>query len=143
MSILFHATVLSSKEDSASFMSIQKRMFPGKARSTYSPSSAWERSLRPCAARMTVLSGRSHARGGWAAWNLTRGLRPPPACHALRLRFLRRVPCRSACAVFSQVGVSCFVTNFFRFGAGAVLLDSSLIPSPPIMPQDRARVDDP
>ena len=28
-------------------------------------------------------------------------------------------------------------------GAGAVLLDSSLIPSPPIMPQDRARVDDP
>lgn len=45
--------------------------------------------------------------------------------------------------VFSQVGVSCFVTNFFRFGAGAVLLDSSLIPSPPIMPQDRARVDDP
>ena len=30
-----------------------------------------------------------------------------------------------------------------RFGAGAVLLDSSLIPSPPIMPQDRARVDDP
>ena len=32
---------------------------------------------------------------------------------------------------------------FFRFGAGAVLLDSSLIPSPPIMPQDRARVDDP
>ncbi|WP_242673726.1 transposase, partial [Bifidobacterium longum] len=29
--------------------------------------------------------------------------------------------------VFSQVGVSCFVTNFFRFGAGAVLLDSSLI----------------
>lgn len=27
-------------------------------------------------------------------------------------------------------------------GAGAVLLDSSLIPSPPIMPQDRARVDD-
>lgn len=79
-------------------MSIQKRMLPGKARSTYSPSSAWERSLRPCAARMTVLSGRSHARGGWAAWNLTRGLRPPPACHALRLRFLRRVPCRSACA---------------------------------------------
>lgn len=98
MSILFHATVLSSKEDSASFMSIQKRMLPGKARSTYSPSSAWERSLRPCAARMTVLSGRSHARGGWAAWNLTRGLRPPPACHALRLRFLRRVPCHSACA---------------------------------------------
>ena len=108
MPILFHATVLSSKEDSASFMSIQKRMLPGKARSTYSPSSAWERSLRPCAARMTVLSGRSHARGGWAAWNLTRGLRPPPACHALRLRFLRRVPCRSACAVFSQVGVSCW-----------------------------------
>ena len=28
-------------------------------------------------------------------------------------------------------------------GAGDVLLDSSLIPSPPIMPQDRARVDDP
>lgn len=28
-------------------------------------------------------------------------------------------------------------------GAGAVLLDSSLIPSPPIMPQDRARVDGP
>lgn len=28
-------------------------------------------------------------------------------------------------------------------GASAVLLDSSLIPSPPIMPQDRARVDDP
>ena len=50
---------------------------------------------------------------------------------------------RVAQNVFSQVGVSCFVTNFFRFGAGAVLLDSSLIPSPPIMPQDRARVDDP
>ena len=30
-----------------------------------------------------------------------------------------------------------------RLGAGAVLLDSSLIPSPLIMPQDRARVDDP
>ena len=29
------------------------------------------------------------------------------------------------------------------FGAGDILLDSSLIPSPPIMPQDRARVDDP
>ena len=28
-------------------------------------------------------------------------------------------------------------------GAGAILLDSSLIPSPPIMPQDRARVDGP
>ena len=46
-------------------------------------------------------------------------------------------------AVFSQVGVSCLVMYFFRVGAGAVLLDSSLIPSPPIMPQDRARVDDP
>ena len=35
----------------------------------------------------------------WAARNLTRGLRPPPACHALRLRSLRRVPRRSrACA---------------------------------------------
>ena len=34
--------------------------------------------------------------------------------------------------------------EFFPYvGAGAVLLDSSLIPSPPIMPQDRARVDDP
>ena len=32
---------------------------------------------------------------------------------------------------------------FWHMGAGAVLLDSSLIPSPPIMPQDRARVDDP
>ena len=28
-------------------------------------------------------------------------------------------------------------------GAGDIFLDSSLIPSPPIMPQDRARVDDP
>ena len=36
-----------------------------------------------------------------------------------------------------------FVKSVFRVGAGAVLLDSSLIPSPPIMPQDRARVDDP
>ena len=45
--------------------------------------------------------------------------------------------------VFRQVGVSCLVMYFFRVGAGAVLLDSSLIPSPPIMPQDRARVDDP
>ena len=35
------------------------------------------------------------------------------------------------------------VKSVFRVGAGAVLLDSSLIPSPPIMPQDRARVDDP
>ena len=33
--------------------------------------------------------------------------------------------------------------RILRFGAGDVLLDSSLIPSPPIMPQDRARVDDP
>lgn len=29
-----------------------------------------------------------------------------------------------------------FVKSVFRVGAGAVLLDSSLIPSPPIMPQD-------
>ena len=50
---------------------------------------------------------------------------------------------RNASTVFRQVGVSCLVMYFFRVGAGAVLLDSSLIPSPPIMPQDRARVDDP
>ena len=36
-----------------------------------------------------------------------------------------------------------FVKSVFRVGAGAVLLDSSLIPSPPIMPQDRACVDAP
>ena len=35
----------------------------------------------------------------WAARNLTRGLRPPPACHALRLRSLRRVPRRSRACV--------------------------------------------
>ena len=50
---------------------------------------------------------------------------------------------KAASTVFRQVGVSCLVMYFFRVGAGAVLLDSSLIPSPPIMPQDRARVDDP
>ena len=50
---------------------------------------------------------------------------------------------RKRADVFRQVGVSCLVMYFFRVGAGAVLLDSSLIPSPPIMPQDRARVDDP
>ena len=52
-------------------------------------------------------------------------------------------PKRLKTGVFRQVGVSCLVMYFFRVGAGAVLLDSSLIPSPPIMPQDRARVDDP
>ncbi len=45
---------------------------------------------------------------------------------------------------FEPVVVRMFlVKSVFRVGAGAVLLDSSLIPSPPIMPQDRARVDDP
>ena len=37
----------------------------------------------------------------------------------------------------------CFCKLASTVGAGAVLLDSSLIPSPPIMPQDRARVDAP
>ena len=46
-------------------------------------------------------------------------------------------------AVCVQLVVAGLVTMIFRVGAGAVLLDSSLIPSPPIMPQDRARVDDP
>lgn len=37
----------------------------------------------------------------------------------------------------------CLFNRKWAVGGGAVLLDSSLIPSPPIMPQDRARVDDP
>ena len=37
----------------------------------------------------------------------------------------------------------CFCKLASTVGAGAVLLDSSLIPSPPIMPQDRACVDAP
>ena len=60
----------------------------------------------------------------------------------LILQWLRK-PTYWSEGVFRQVGVSCLVMYFFRVGAGAVLLDSSLIPSPPIMPQDRARVDDP
>lgn len=47
--------------------------------------------------------------------------------------------------LFSGIGLS--LTNWDGYspekGAGAVLLDSSLIPSLPIMPQDRARVDGP
>ena len=34
-----------------------------------------------------------------------------------------RVGGQMGARVFSQVGVSCFVTNFFRFGGGAVFLD--------------------
>lgn len=44
---------------------------------------------------------------------------------------------------FASIFLKQFLHYFSAVGAGAVLLDSSLIPSPPIMPQDRARVDDP
>ncbi len=44
---------------------------------------------------------------------------------------------------FASIFLKQFLHYFSAAGAGAVLLDSSLIPSPPIMPQDRARVDGP
>lgn len=44
---------------------------------------------------------------------------------------------------FASIFLKQFLHYFSAVGAGAVLLDSSLIPSPPIMPQDRARVDGP
>ena len=60
----------------------------------------------------------------------------------LRVAWIEILECLSV--DFGLASRSLFlVKSVFRVGAGAVLLDSSLIPSPPIMPQDRARVDDP
>ena len=115
------------------------RIIPAHAGQTSAASMSTNSSAdhpRACGANQRKSLGLGRQRGSSPRM---RGKRPSPCCGPRPSRIIPAHAGQTRCRALLL-----FLFNRkLRFGGGAVLLDSSLIPSPPIMPQDRARVDDP